>query len=143
MLFGFLIFVQVAVALAMIFLVLLQGGRGAELGAAFGGMGQSQSSRGPMTGIAKVTAIVAAIFMASSLSLAYLSTEQATDSVVSGIQAPVIPASESSEKATAESSENAPASTQEESAETVEQTDAPKLEQTDAPPLPTKTKSNN
>jgi len=135
MLFGFLIFVQVVVSLTMVFLVLLQGGKGAELGAAFGGMGQSQSSRGPMTGIAKVTAIVAAIFMVSSLSLAYLSTEQATDSVVSGIQAPATPASESSEKTNVESSENAPASTQELSSDTVEQTDDP--------PLPTNTKSDN
>ena len=143
MLFGFLIFVQVVVALTMVFLVLLQGGRGAELGAAFGGMGQSQSARGPMTGIAKVTAITAAIFMVTSLSLAYLSTEQATDSVVSGIQAPADPASKSSEEAKSTSSENTPAPTQEKNSETTEQSDAPKLEQTDAPPLPTKAKSDN
>ncbi|MBF0276550.1 MAG: preprotein translocase subunit SecG [SAR324 cluster bacterium] len=141
MLFGFLIFVQVVVALLMVFLVLLQGGRGAELGAAFGGMGQSQSNRGPMTGIAKVTSITAAIFMVTSLSLAYLSTEQATDSVVSGIKAPVDPGPKTSEAEKSQTSDN-PASNQENPSESVEQSDAPKMEQTDAPP-PAEPKPSN
>ena len=143
MLFGFLIFVQVVVSLLMVFLVLLQGGRGAELGAAFGGMGQSQSARIPMTGIGKVTAIAAAIFMMTSLSLAYLSTEEATDSVVKGIEARVGTVSPTSSESNPESSESVPAVATEKSEENSEQSQAPKMEQTDAPPLPTETKSKN
>ena len=139
MLFGFLIFVQVVVAFILVFLVLLQGGRGAELGAAFGGTGQSQTIRGTMTGIAKVTAVAGAIFMVTSLSLAYLSTQQATDSVVSEIQAPEVPASESVDEP---SSENIPAAP-EETSESTEQSGVIELEQTDAPPAPTETQPEN
>ena len=88
MIFGILIFFQVVVALALVFIVLLQGGRGAELGAAFGSVGQANSVRGSMSGISKVTAVLGAIFMVISLTLAYLSSEKAADSVVRNIQAP-------------------------------------------------------
>ena len=139
MLFGFLIFIQVVTAFVLVFLVLLQGGRGAELGAAFGGTGQAQTIRGTMTGIAKVTAVAGAIFMATSLSLAYLSTKQATDSVVSEIQAPEVPAAQSVDEPSAESVPP----TEEKTAESAEQSDAPELEQTDAPPVSTETQSEN
>ena len=90
MIFGLLIFFQVVVALALVFIVLLQGGRGAELGAAFGSVGQANTVRGSMSGISKVTAVLGAIFMLLSLTLAYLSSEKAVDSVVRDIEAPTV-----------------------------------------------------
>lgn len=140
MLFGILIFFQVVVAIILIFLVMLQGGRGAELGAAFGGIGQAQTVRGTMSGIAKVTAVAGALFMALSLTLAYLSSEKSGESVVKGIQAPAVPAA--SEEAQAPATDNTSA-TQEEAGATQEASSAPKLEQTDAPPLSTDQKSDN
>ena len=70
----------------------MQSGRGAELGAAFGGVGQSQSTRSEMSGIGKATTVVAVLFMLTSLVLALLSSEKARESVVRDIKAvPVVP----------------------------------------------------
>jgi preprotein translocase subunit SecG len=66
--------------------VLMQSGKGAELGAAFGGVGQAQSTRSPMTGIGKATTVLAVLFMTSSLTLAYMSSERASDSVLKELQ---------------------------------------------------------
>ena len=77
--------------------VLLQSGRGAELGAAFGSVGQANSVRGSMTVIGKITTVVAVIFMLTSLTLAYLSSETARDSVVRDLK-PVATPTTSPEK---------------------------------------------
>ena len=70
----------------------MQSGRGAELGAAFGGVGQAQSTRSEMSGIGKATTVVAVLFMLTSLVLAYLSSEKARESVVRDIKAvPFVP----------------------------------------------------
>src|SRR5262245_1482194 len=64
------------VSLALILVVLLQVGKGQSIGAAFGGAGSSQTffgSRGPATFLSRLTTISAAVFMLTSLSLAYLS----------------------------------------------------------------------
>ena len=68
--------------ISIIFFVLIQSGRGAELGAAFGSVGQANSVRGSMTGVGKITTGVAIVFMLTSLSLAFLSSDTARDSVV-------------------------------------------------------------
>ena len=73
----------------------MQSGRGAELGAAFGGVGQSQSTRSEMSGIGKATTVVAVLFMSTSLVLALLSSEKARESVVRDIKiVPVVPGME-------------------------------------------------
>ncbi len=143
--FGVLIVVHVCICLVLIFIVMLQGGRGAELGAAFGGVGQANMARGAMSGIAKVTATVAGIFMVTSLTLAYLSSEKAIDSVVKDQPAVSIPAAPAPIPST---KETAPAeATQQESPPLEQEADgaatqstepeAPELEQKDAPPIPT------
>lgn len=74
---------HVVVSFALILIVLLQTGKGAEMGAGFGG-GSNQTifgSRGAATFLSKVTTGAAVIFMLTSLSLAYL-TSQRTGSVV-------------------------------------------------------------
>ena len=80
--FELLLVIHVIACISIIFFVLLQSGRGAELGAAFGSVGQANSVRGNMTGIGKITTGVAVVFMLTSLTLAYLSSETARDSVV-------------------------------------------------------------
>ena len=80
--FELLLVIHVIACISIIFFVLLQSGRGAELGAAFGSVGQANSVRGNMTGVGKITTGVAIVFMLTSLSLAYLSSDTARDSVV-------------------------------------------------------------
>ena len=80
--FELILVIHIIACISIIFFVLLQSGRGAELGAAFGSIGQANSVRGSMTGVGKITTGVAIIFMLTSLSLAFLSSETARDSVV-------------------------------------------------------------
>ena len=80
--FELILVIHIIAAISIIFFVLLQSGRGAELGAAFGSVGQANSVRGSMTGVGKITTGVAIVFMLTSLSLAYLSSDTARDSVV-------------------------------------------------------------
>ena len=86
--FELLLVIHVIACISIIFFVLLQSGRGAELGAAFGSVGQANSVRGSMTGVGKITTGVAIVFMLTSLSLAYLSSETARDSVVRDLKSP-------------------------------------------------------
>lgn len=68
------------IAFILIVLVLLQQGKGADAGANFGGGSSSQSvfgGGGGSTVLLKVTSLVAAIFFATSLGLAYLGAQQA------------------------------------------------------------------
>ena len=80
--FELILVFHIIACILIIFFVLLQSGRGAELGAAFGSVGQANSVRGSMTGVGKITTGVAIVFMLTSLSLAYLSSDTARDSVV-------------------------------------------------------------
>ncbi len=90
--FGLLITVHIFVCLAMIFIVLLQYGRGAEMGAAFGGSNQTVfGSGGAGTFMGKVTTVAAITFMVTSLSLAYLSTQKNTSSSIIPQTAPTAP----------------------------------------------------
>ena len=68
--------VQVFSSCAIIGLVLLQRGKGAEAGAGFGSgaSGTVFGARGATTALSRATAIFAAIFMLNSLALAYLGT---------------------------------------------------------------------
>jgi preprotein translocase subunit SecG len=68
--------VQLFSAMAIIGLVLLQRGKGAEAGAGFGAgaSGTVFGARGATTALSRATAILAAIFMINSLALAYMGT---------------------------------------------------------------------
>jgi preprotein translocase subunit SecG len=65
---------QVLSAFAIVGLVLLQRGKGADAGAGFGAgaSGTVFGARGAGTGLSRMTAIFAAIFMINSLCLTYL-----------------------------------------------------------------------
>ena len=71
-----LIVVHVVVALAIIGLVLLQHGKGADMGSGFGGGASSSlfGATGSANFLSRTTAVLAAIFFALSLALAYIST---------------------------------------------------------------------
>ena len=69
-----LLVVQILSALAMIGLILMQHGKGADAGAAFGGGAGSASLFGASGGanfLSRSTAVLAAVFLACTLGLAY------------------------------------------------------------------------
>jgi preprotein translocase subunit SecG len=79
-----LIIIHVVVCVALILIVLLQTGKGADMGAAFGG-GSSQTlfgSTGASTFLSKLTTAAAIIFMVTSLGLAYYSTNRGGRSIM-------------------------------------------------------------
>ncbi|MHB8253407.1 MAG: preprotein translocase subunit SecG [Acidiferrobacter sp.] len=96
----FLVVLQILIALALIGIVLIQHGKGADMGASFGG-GSSQTlfgSRGSATFLSRVTAVLATLFFATSLALAYLSAHpRSAESITEVVKtaAPVVPAPQS------------------------------------------------
>jgi preprotein translocase subunit SecG len=81
MLRGLILGVHVLLALMIIALVLLQRGKGAEAGAGFGSgaSGTVFGARGTSTLFSKLTAVFAAMFFATSLTLAYLGARPAAE----------------------------------------------------------------
>lgn len=68
--------IHVIVCFFLISIVLLQGGKGAELGAAFGGSSQTIfGSRGAATFLSKMTTVAAIVFMITSLVLAVIAAK--------------------------------------------------------------------
>ena len=81
---------HVVVAVALIALVLLQQGKGADAGAAFGSGASATmfGSQGSASFLSRTTAALATVFFLTSLTLAYLSTQtSAPQSVVERVQA--------------------------------------------------------
>lgn len=114
-----LIIIHVIVCIALIMIVLLQTGKGADMGAAFGG-GSGQTlfgSTGASTFLTKATTAAAIIFMLTSLGLAYMSGNKTGDSIMIDTKTPIeqhaepeksLPAQEPVQKE--EASKTAPAS---------------------------------
>jgi preprotein translocase subunit SecG len=84
--------VHVLVALSIIFLVLLQHGKGADMGAAFGSgsSGSLFGATGSANFLSRTTAALAAVFFLTSLGLAYVATHKPKTggSVMQGVTAP-------------------------------------------------------
>jgi len=72
--------VHVLVAIAIIGLVLLQHGKGADMGSGFGGgaSGSLFGATGSANFLSRTTAVLAALFFVSSLALAYFATQRPT-----------------------------------------------------------------
>ena len=94
-LLSILLAVQLLSALAMIGLILVQHGKGADAGAAFGGGSNSASLFGASGGanfLSRSTAVLATLFLASTLALAYFGYQRPTPassgSVLEGVQVP-------------------------------------------------------
>src|SRR5579864_1035183 len=73
---------QVFSSLVIVGLVLLQRGKGAEAGAGFGAgaSGTVFGARGATTALSRATAVLAGMFMITSLSLAYVGAKASTSS---------------------------------------------------------------
>jgi preprotein translocase subunit SecG len=81
-----IVILHVIVSIAMILVILLQTGKGSDIGAVFGG-GSSQTlfgSTGPTSFLSKLTAGAAIIFMITSLFLAYFSGGGSVSSIMRG-----------------------------------------------------------
>lgn len=91
---AFLISLHMLIAVVLIGLVLIQRGRGAEIGAAFGS-GASQTvfgARGSGSFLSRMTAVLAALFFLSSLGLAYAYSKRSGDRAsVTQLQEPAAP----------------------------------------------------
>jgi len=93
--------VHVVVCIFLILVILLQAGKGGGMGAAFGGAGAQTvfGGRGAQTFLGKITSVSAAIFMLTSLTLAYQASRTASEvqreaAVPAPFQAPVPGAAE-------------------------------------------------
>jgi preprotein translocase subunit SecG len=108
MLHSFLMVIDVFCAVGIIALVLVQRGKGADAGAGFGAgaSGTVFGARGAGTALSRATAILAAVFMLSSLALAYTSQRAAAPaSILDDIpqqEVPVAPAAPASAPTTGE-----------------------------------------
>ncbi len=92
--YGMLIVLHVLLALGMIGVILVQTGKGADIGAAFGG-GSSQTvfgARGPTTFLHRLTTGIAILFMVTSVVLTIYATRQGPASVISEEPAQTAPA---------------------------------------------------
>ena len=92
--YTFLVVLQVLAAVALVGLVLIQHGKGADAGAAFGSgaSGTVFGARGSANFLSRATAVCATVFFVVSLSLAYIvQARKAPDSVVDTL-APAQPA---------------------------------------------------
>jgi preprotein translocase subunit SecG len=75
-----LIFLHITVCIALILVVLLQAGKGANMGAVFGGSSQTIfGSSGPGTFLGKVTTGIAVFFMLTSLFLSYMAGQKGSN----------------------------------------------------------------
>ncbi|MGA1871455.1 MAG: preprotein translocase subunit SecG [bacterium] len=76
--YSFILVIHLFVCIAIILIIISQSSKGSEMGAVFGG-GASQTafgSQGPGSFLEKLTTVFAVVFMVTSLSLAYLSTNR-------------------------------------------------------------------
>ena len=79
------VIIHVLAVVVLVLSVLLQAGKGAGMGAAFGGGSSSVfGARGPATLISKITCAAAVVFMCTSLFLAVNQSALKTESVMSG-----------------------------------------------------------
>ena len=91
---GILIALHIVICILMVLIILLQTGKGADVGAAFGG-GSSQTlfgSSGPVGFLNKLTTAIATLFMVTSLVLAFMASRPATKTMVDDIPQQEAPA---------------------------------------------------
>lgn len=88
-----LLVIHILITISLIGLILIQRGKGADIGAAFGS-GASNTvfgSQGSASFLTRTTAILATLFFITSLSLAYFSTQKVEKKSVTEISAPAAP----------------------------------------------------
>ncbi|WP_373186280.1 preprotein translocase subunit SecG [Halopseudomonas sp.] len=84
--------IHLMAALALVGLVLIQQGKGAETGASFGSgaSGTVFGSQGSATFLSRLTAVLAAVFFITSLGLAFYASNQASAVRDAGLPAPAM-----------------------------------------------------
>ncbi len=82
-----IIALHILVSVALILIVLLQKGKGADMGAAFGGSSQTIfGSAGATSFLSKITAAAAIVFMITCLLLAVMYGKGKTSSIMEGVK---------------------------------------------------------
>lgn len=89
--------IHIVVCVVLVVVILVQQGKGAEIGAVFGGASSTTfGSNSGGSALTKATWALATVFFATSIFLAYASTQRVTGSIFSGAAVhtrPVMPAS--------------------------------------------------
>ncbi len=87
-----IVVLHLLVAIALVGLVLMQQGKGAEAGASFGAgaSGTVFGSQGSGNFLSRVTAILATVFFLTSLGLAYYASHKADAAVEAGVASPAL-----------------------------------------------------
>lgn len=111
---GMAVLLHVLIALAIVGLVLLQHGKGADMGSGFGG-GASASlfgATGSANFLSRATAVLATLFFVSSLALAYLATQKPQEGGSVVDRAPAVEKKAEPAKPAAEPAKPAPPATE-------------------------------
>ncbi len=83
----FLVILHVIFCISLIIVVLIQYGKGADMGAVFGGSSQTIfGSSGAGSFLEKVTAVIATLFMITSLILTFTSGEKVKSSIMKDVE---------------------------------------------------------
>jgi preprotein translocase subunit SecG len=135
------IVLHVLASLALILIVLLQTGRGAEMGAAFGGASQTLfGGSGGTTFMSKLTTVAAVLFMLTCLGLTYFSAAPGKKSIMETVpvekpQGPVLPEAKPVQPMPAQPGTTEPAQSQESGVTTEKAApQAPEAPKTEAQP---------
>lgn len=90
--FSIILAIQIIVAIAMVGLILIQQGKGADAGASFGAgaSGTVFGAAGSANFLTRATAVLTAIFFATSLLLAIQAREQANDQLRLDVDKPAV-----------------------------------------------------
>jgi preprotein translocase subunit SecG len=82
--YGILLTIHILVSILLIIAVLLQSGKGADIGAVFGGAGSQAlfGSAGPADFLNKATRVMVVVFMLTSLTLGYYTFERPSQSIM-------------------------------------------------------------
>lgn len=84
------LFIHVFAAVGLVALILIQHGKGADMGAAFGSGASATvfGARGSVSFLVKVTGTLAAIFFATSLMLSYITTHDVKNASQTSLPVP-------------------------------------------------------
>ncbi len=91
---GFVIFLHVIACITIVMIVLLQTGKGSEMGAVFGSASSSVfGPTGPASILTKITVVAAVVFMITSMYLTYSFSQRSVKTIVPSTKtAPQVPA---------------------------------------------------
>ncbi len=117
--YALIVTVHILVCFVLVGIVLLQQGKGADMGAVFGGSSQTLfGSSGATTLLGKLTTVAAAVFMLTSLGLTYLASHRYKTSVVPDRPAATAPAPPQEQSPAAPAQEQAAPAPQQQAAPT-------------------------